>query len=740
MLLVVLGAAWAVESTHAQGAVEATQEDRWTLLATPASYDTAQQLLGLPVLVEGGTRDELHFEAQGWALPMLDAAGISYRVIEDDIALLRPVPSVGRDVDYRDPLAMPEILRSIALEHPHISRVVQVGTSWEGNPITGLLLTDLPFSREIDEPSLRLLGTHHGDEWSSMEVSLAVAERLTDQYETDEDIRDLIDRHELWVVPVVNPDGADAFTRNNSRDVDLNRNYAYRWEPSFYSGEGPFSEVETAAIRALSMTRAFGHSLSLHSGATNLGWVWNYQLEPAEDEAWMEQLASEYLIATDQPGFWITNGADWYISHGDTNDWSYGTRGGHDYTLEVTLEKTPPADQILDYVGHHLDPTVAFLSGATRAGIRGRVATEDGQGIEASILPLETPWPSWTDPETGAFARPLLPGSYTLEIQAPGFASKTQGVTIGPSGSSESVVELELHLAPLVSMDSLHMTNLEHPTSARGDLQVCAQWVVDTVTGGGQVGLDRPGTGGPYWLDAQAEGSCLQVTIDPERIANPWQREGEWHLVIGQEDGDVVGSRQLAILLTSTAPGYTLDGVEVQAADDLGHSVVHILGDNLAEGSMVRLVGPRGQRVFPERILSDDGPARLATRVDGAALEDGTWSLRVFGNGHWTALTGALEVHDGLISQAQKPTEGPTTERPETEGWTHADPSPLDIGGGDPPGDDDSDEAPPISGCSCTVHHPESRAGNLWLALLLGIRYSRVRFRRRNACMSSDAN
>ena len=72
---------------------------------------------------------------------------------------------------------------------------------------------------------------------------------------------------------------------------------------------------------------AFGHSISMHSGATNLGWVWNWSLAPTDDDSVLEALSERYLANTTQPSFYVTNGAAWYITHGDTNDWSYGIRG-----------------------------------------------------------------------------------------------------------------------------------------------------------------------------------------------------------------------------------------------------------------------------------------------------------------------------------------------------------------------------------------------------------------------------
>jgi protein MpaA len=84
-----------------------------------------------------------------------------------------------------------------------------------------------------------VVGCIHGNE----PAGIAIARRLV---ATTAPIPGLA----LWVVPVLNPDGIAADTRQNGRGVDLNRNFPYHWARLagyHYSGPHALSEPESRA-------------------------------------------------------------------------------------------------------------------------------------------------------------------------------------------------------------------------------------------------------------------------------------------------------------------------------------------------------------------------------------------------------------------------------------------------------------------------------------------------------------
>jgi protein MpaA len=107
-------------------------------------------------------------------------------------------------------------------------RVVDLGRSVQGRAIQAF---------EVGNPDgtkVLVVGCIHGNETAGVDV----ARRLEQLSPPDLDI---------WIVPVLNPDGRAAHTRGNAHGVDLNRNFPYRWKPLngvYESGPGPLSEPE----------------------------------------------------------------------------------------------------------------------------------------------------------------------------------------------------------------------------------------------------------------------------------------------------------------------------------------------------------------------------------------------------------------------------------------------------------------------------------------------------------------
>jgi protein MpaA len=104
-----------------------------------------------------------------------------------------------------------------------------LGRSWDGRPIVAVHVGGSDPARRV-----LVIGCVHGTETAGIPVARAL-EHVSGQ------------GIDLWIVPVLNPDGVAAGTRGNAHGVDLNRNFPRRWRPMtgvYASGPHPLSERE----------------------------------------------------------------------------------------------------------------------------------------------------------------------------------------------------------------------------------------------------------------------------------------------------------------------------------------------------------------------------------------------------------------------------------------------------------------------------------------------------------------
>src|SRR5437588_436350 len=88
----------------------------------------------------------------------------------------------------------------LARPAPKRGRVEPIGTSVDGRTLWAL---------HVGTTGTRSLvvGTEHAREWIAAMTATCVADRLVRDYDRDPAIRDFVDHHDLWIVPVANPDG-----------------------------------------------------------------------------------------------------------------------------------------------------------------------------------------------------------------------------------------------------------------------------------------------------------------------------------------------------------------------------------------------------------------------------------------------------------------------------------------------------------------------------------------------------
>lgn len=357
-------------------------------------------------------------------LRWLDDMGLSPEILDQNLAQMDGWQNDSRGLlDFHNYNQMTTELQNIAATYPSITQLYDLGHSVQGRVLWGLKITD-NLDIEEDEPEVRICGLHHGNEYMGAEVPISLAQYLTQNYGSDPIITNLVDNREIWIIPMVNPDGREAGTRDNANGVDLNRDYGYMWEAGWGS-PSPFSQPETQAMRMNALENNFVLSLSFHTSGDIINYIWNYKHQSVPDNAAVVFLSQQY---GSHNSYWVTDGYDWYQTRGDTNDFSYGCRGDIDWTIEVQSSNIPQCWDL---------NRAAMLEIIDEAnmGLRGIVTDANtGLPIAATVWVDQAYWPCFNDPQIGDYHRILLPGTYTVHFRANGYAEKTFNVQINSGG------------------------------------------------------------------------------------------------------------------------------------------------------------------------------------------------------------------------------------------------------------------------------------------------------------------
>src|SRR5215210_5835097 len=285
-------------------------------------------------------------------------------------------------------------LHQLAESQPEIAELQEIGRSLEDRPIWALRIGE----RRASEHKLLFMGCHHAREWVSVEVPYLLAEHLVNNA-SQPPVKQWLQRGEIWVAPMVNPDGHE-FSRtpetrlwhknrrpnsDGSIGVDPNRNYGYMWgtlnintsshvpSDDTYVRPRAFSEPETRAVRNLVAKELFRGVITYHSYSQLILYPWGYTSQPipdASDLATMTKLAErmqELIRGVHGTTYTPQQSSQLYPTAGDTTDWTYGEYGIPSFTIELRPDSVAhggfvlPPDQIQPTFEENLPAAEEFI-------------------------------------------------------------------------------------------------------------------------------------------------------------------------------------------------------------------------------------------------------------------------------------------------------------------------------------------------------------------------------------------
>ncbi|MGH3434573.1 MAG: M14 family metallopeptidase [Thermocrispum sp.] len=266
-----------------------------------------------------------------------------------------------------------------------------------------------------DEPEVLFTCNMHAREHLTTEMCLRIINRYTDGYESDPNIKALVDTAEIWVIPTQNPDGVEHDIASGQYEgwrktrkpnegsseigTDPNRNYSYKWgccggssdNPGAedYRGAAALDQPETRQVTEFVDSRVVGGEqqikghIDFHTFSELVLWPMGYTTDDTTEEMTEQEAARFADIGTrmaDTNGYTPQQSSDLYITDGDINDWMWGNHKILSFCFEMHpssggIDGFYPPDEVIEEETSRNDEAVDILLNEVGAGGKATTAT-----------------------------------------------------------------------------------------------------------------------------------------------------------------------------------------------------------------------------------------------------------------------------------------------------------------------------------------------------------------------------
>ncbi|MHB8259324.1 MAG: M14 family zinc carboxypeptidase [Bacteroidia bacterium] len=361
------------------------------------------------------------------------------------------------------------IVDSMAAKYPNLisaRHVIDTSHTWEGRSVFWLRISNNPNVNQ-SKPQVLYTAIHHAREPESLVELIYYMWYLLENYNTNAEVKYLVDNLEMYFVPCVNPDGyiynyttnpnGGGMWRKNRRNngdgtygVDLNRNYSFLWgydnigsspttSNDTYRGPSPASEPEIKMMQGFCNAHTFKLAVNGHTYS---------DLLIAPDSAGItvpdSTLYNDFFLRMtfcDEFGYGNSMQTVGYSTNGDSDSWMYGEKTTKPKIFAMTPETGSPDDGFWP-VTANITPLAENVMDQNMYAARLTAVYADVQDVSGPFI-SQSGFVKYNIQRLG-----LQPGTFSVSITPVG--SSFQNVGVGNTYSS--MTELQ------TSTDSISFT------------------------------------------------------------------------------------------------------------------------------------------------------------------------------------------------------------------------------------------------------------------------------------------
>ena len=112
---------------------------------------------------------------------------------------------------YHTYTALTNALKQLTGKNPRIAKLISIGQTLKGRDLWMLQISGVKGPSPEEKQALLICGNLEGDHVIGSEVALGIAEYLIEQYGKDEKVTGILDKRTFYIIPRLNPDGAEFF-------------------------------------------------------------------------------------------------------------------------------------------------------------------------------------------------------------------------------------------------------------------------------------------------------------------------------------------------------------------------------------------------------------------------------------------------------------------------------------------------------------------------------------------------
>lgn len=390
-----------------------------------------------------GPRDYDAFEQLGIPFTILEPDDKAVTAMADTYEQL--VANWNRYPTYN---AYKEAMSTFESEFPQMCDIDTILAQTPGNHTLFVAHISNDLHNRGGKPAFFYTATMHGDEPVGYYLMLRLIHYLLNNYDTDAQVRQLVDNVDIWICPLENPDGTYRSsntqinswysTRYNYNGDDMNRSYPIIGQPVAKN-----YPPEVQAMMDFGAERHFTLSANFHGGAevVNYPWdTWTTIQRAHADQSWWDYIGRCYAdtchavnasyMMDENNG--VTEGGDWYVITGSRQDYFNYYLGCREMTVEVSSDKVVNSNllptfwnrnrqSLLNYIGESLNGFRGIVTDSvTNQPIAARVFVENHDEDNShtySRLPY------------GDYHRPIRRGTWQVTFSAEGYFPKTLTLT-----------------------------------------------------------------------------------------------------------------------------------------------------------------------------------------------------------------------------------------------------------------------------------------------------------------------